>query len=81
MITDTDEQQYPEGEEQDPDGESIPMDFTYNGFGLTAAARYHFVSQRTGKELRAFLKNRRIPYHTKYAKQLEAVYASLQDQA
>ena len=73
-ITDSDEEEFPEGEEQDADGESTTLGLA-NGFGLTHAIYHHFLAHRSGKELRAFLKNRRIPFHTKFAKQLEAVFA------
>jgi hypothetical protein len=75
-IADTDEEEYPEGEEQDPSGESTVLGMA-NGFGLSHAIYHHFLAHRSGKELRAFLKNRRVPFHTKFAKQLEGVFASL----
>jgi hypothetical protein len=75
-IPNTDEEEYPEGEEQDPSSEGVVLGLS-NGFGLTHAIYHNFLSRRTGKELRAFLKNRRIPYHAKFAKQLESVFKAL----
>lgn len=69
-------QEFPESEEQDPSEEGQVLGIC-NGFGITRTIWHQFVSRRSPKELRAFLKNRRIPHHTKYAKQLESIYASL----
>jgi hypothetical protein len=48
-----------------------------NGFGITYAIRHHFLAQRTKKEFHAFLKNRRIKGHTKFAKELLAIYQDI----
>lgn len=75
-LKDTDEEEFPEGEEQDPSEITEVLGFA-SGFGLSHAIYHNFLSNRSGKELRAFLKNRRIPSHTKYAKAIEKVFASM----
>ena len=69
-----DEQEYPDGEEQDPDGDSETVGYG-NGFGIKVAIYHNFLSNRTPSEFRAYLKNRRIPKHTKFAKELARVFA------
>ena len=69
-----DEQEYPEGEEQDPDGESEALGYG-NGFGIKVAIYHNFLANRTAAEFRAFLKNQRIPKHTKFAKELARTFA------
>ena len=59
--------EYPEGEEQDPPGDSETLGLSA-GFGITHAIYFHYTFDRTAKELRAYLKNRRIPHRAKYAK-------------
>lgn len=71
-----DEQEYPEGEEQDPDEEIESLGYG-NGFGLTCAIYHNFLANRTPAELRAFLKNRRIPKHTKFANELASMFAAV----
>ena len=73
----SDEQEYPEGEEQDPDGESETLGYG-NGFGIKVAIYHNFLANRTPAEFREFLKNRRIPRHTKFAKELARVFADSQ---
>ena len=74
-----DREEYPEGEEEEEgDNQSGTVLGMSRGFGLLFAIYYDFLSRRTGKEFRAFLKNRRIPRHTKYAKELEVLFGELQ---
>jgi len=68
------EQEFAEGDEQDADGESETMGLGV-GFGVKYAIYHNFLANRTAAEFRAFLKNRRIPKHTKFAKELERVFA------
>lgn len=70
------EQEYPDGEEQDADADSETMGMRV-GFGVKYAIYHNFLSNRHPAEFRAFLKNRRIPKHTKFAKELERVSAEL----
>jgi hypothetical protein len=60
-----DEEEYPDGEEQDPNGKSEVIGLG-TGFGVTYAIYHNFLTNRTHAEFRAFLKNRRIPKHTKF---------------
>ncbi len=73
----SDEQEYPEGEEQDPDGESELLGYG-NGFGITYVIYHNFLANRTPAEFRAFLKNRRVPKHTKFMKELARVFDEVQ---
>ena len=73
----SDEQEYPEGGGGDPDGESETLGYG-NGFGIKVAIYHNFLANRTPTEFRAFLKNRRIPKHTKFAKELARVFAESQ---
>ena len=68
------EQEFAEGEEQDADGESETMGLGV-GFGVKYAIYHNFLCNRPATEFRAFLKNRRIPKHTKFAKELQRVFA------
>ncbi len=70
-----DEQEYPEGEEQEPD-EHIETLGCGNGFGIRIAIYHNFIANRTPAELRAYLKNRRIPKHTKFAKELAQIFTN-----
>jgi hypothetical protein len=74
--TEISEEEFPEGEEQDPSEEGRLLGIS-NGLGVTWTIYHQFVSRRSPKELRAFLKNRQIPFHAKYAKQLASIYASI----
>ena len=76
----SDEEEYPEDEEQDPDEESETLGYA-NGFGIKYAIYHHFLANRSLSELRAFLKNRRIPKHTKFAKELQKVFLQVHDRA
>ena len=73
-----DEQEYPEGEEQVPDGESVSLGYGV-GFGVKYAIYHNFLSNRPAGALRAFLKNRRIPRHTKFANELARVFTDTQE--
>lgn len=70
----SDEQEYPDGEEQDPDGGSETLGYG-TGFGIKVAIYHNFLANRTPAEFRAFLKNRRIPQHAKFAEDLARVFA------
>ncbi|MFN9246643.1 MAG: hypothetical protein ACK6DS_06150 [Planctomycetota bacterium] len=70
------EQEYPNGEEQEADGESETIGLMV-GFGVKYAIYHNFLTNRSATEFRAFLKNRRIPKHTKFAKELERVFAEV----
>ncbi len=69
------EQEFAEGEEQDTGGESKTMGLRV-GFGVKCAIYHNFLANRPVAEFRAFLRNRRIPKHTKFAKELERVFAA-----
>lgn len=71
------EQEYPEGEEQDPDGASETLGLGV-GFGVKYAIYHNFLTNRSASDFRAFLKNRRIPKHTKFAKELVRVLAEVE---
>ncbi len=71
------EQEYPEGEEQDSDGKSEAVGLGV-GLGIKYAIYHNFVVNRPAAEFRAFLKNHRIPKHTKFAKELERVFAEVE---
>lgn len=65
-------EEYPEGEEQDPPGDRKTLGLGA-GFGITHAIFFHYTFDRTAKELREYLKNRRMPHRAKYAKLLEGI--------
>jgi hypothetical protein len=73
----SDEQEFSEGEEQDSVGESETLGYG-NGFGIKIAIYHNFLANRTPNEFRAFLKNRRIPKHAKFAKELARIFAESQ---
>ena len=70
------EEEHPEGEE--PGEEDLPRNEKVlafgTGFGITYAIYYNFLANRSAPELREYLKNRRIPYHAKFAKELRRVF-------
>jgi hypothetical protein len=73
----SDEQEYAEGEEQDPPGESEVLGFS-NGMGIKIAIYHNFLTNRTPAEFLAFLKNRRIPKAATFARDLARVYVESQ---
>ncbi|MDB5342728.1 MAG: hypothetical protein JWP89_1105 [Schlesneria sp.] len=73
----SDEQEYAEGEEQDPPGESEILGLS-NGMGIKIAIYHNFLANRTPAEFIAFLKNRRIPKAAKFARDLVRVYGESQ---
>jgi hypothetical protein len=73
----SDEQEYPTGEEQDQDQPGVDLGLA-RGFGIKIAIYHNFLANRAPAELRAFLKNRRIPRHAKFAKELERVFRASQ---
>jgi hypothetical protein len=72
-----DSEEYPEGEEQDPSG-TVEVHGLGVGFGIKYAIFYNFLAQRTPAEFRAYLKNRRIPHHARFARELRRVFDSVQ---
>lgn len=75
----SDDQEYPEGEEQEPDGESQERGHEV-GFAIKIAIYHNFLANRTPAEFRVFLKNRRIPKHTKFAKELARIFDEVETQ-
>lgn len=69
----SDDQEYPEGEEQDPPGESEILGLS-NGMGIKMAIYHNFLANRTLSELLAYLKNRRVPKAANFARDLIRVY-------
>src|SRR5262249_35187791 len=67
------EEEYPEGEEQEP-SETEEVHGLGKGFGINYAIYYNFLANRTPAEFRAYLKNRRIPHAAKFAKELRRVF-------
>jgi hypothetical protein len=57
----SDEDEFPEGEEQDPPGK-VESEGLGTGFGVTYAIYYNFLANRTPAELRAFLKGRGVSH-------------------
>jgi len=77
-----DEQEYPEGEEPDPDDEpdtvySDGPTMLKRGFSIMAACSIWLLTERTEPELVSWLKFRRIPYHKKYAKEMREMFEPL----
>jgi hypothetical protein len=68
-----DSEEYPEGEEQDP-SETVEEHGLGVGFGIKYAIFYNFLANRTPTEFRAYLKNRRIPHHARFAQELRRVF-------
>jgi hypothetical protein len=71
------EEEYPEGEEQDPSEEGEVLGLAA-GFGITYAIYYNFLAHRSPAEFQAYLKNRRIPHRAKYARELRRVFEGVQ---
>jgi hypothetical protein len=72
-----DSQEYPDGEEQDPPGPGKYLGLGV-GFGIKYAIFYNFLMNRTPEDLLVYLKNRRIPHHTRFAKDLRRVFDAAQ---
>jgi hypothetical protein len=70
-----DEEEFPDGEEQDEDGESRVLGIG-SGFGIKLAIYLNFLANRTPAEFRDYLQNRRIPHHAKLAMELRRVFES-----
>ncbi len=75
-----DSEEFPEGQEQDP-SETGAVHGLGVGFGIKYAIFYNFLAHRTPAELRAYLKNRRIPHHARFARDLRRVFDTLQQNA
>lgn len=73
----SEEQEYAEGEEQDP-AEGAQVLGLGNGIGIRMAIYHNFLTNRTPADLLAYLKNRRIPHAAKFAKDLARIYAESQ---
>jgi hypothetical protein len=72
-----DTEEFPEGEEQDR-SETVEVNGLGVGVGIKYAIFYNFVAHRTPAEFRAYLKNRRIPQHAKFARELRRVFDAVQ---
>ena len=70
-------EEFPEGEDQDP-SESVEVHGLGVGFGIKYAIFFNFLANRTPAELRAYLKNRRIPHHARFARGLRLVFDAVQ---
>jgi hypothetical protein len=68
-----DDEEYPEGEEQDPP-QTEEVHGLGTGFGIQYAIYYNFLASRTAAEFRAYLKNRRVPHHARFARELRRVF-------
>ncbi|NLS98146.1 MAG: hypothetical protein GXX96_38945 [Planctomycetaceae bacterium] len=73
-----DSEEYPEGEEQDP-SETVEVHGLGVGFGVKYAIFYNFLVHRTPAELLAYLKNRRIPHHTRFAQELRRLFDAVRE--
>ena len=71
-----DSEEFPEGEEQEP-SQTVEVHGLGVGFSIKYAIFYNFLANRTPTELRAYLKNRRIPHQARCARDLRRVYDSL----
>lgn len=69
-----DEEEFPEGEEPDEKPGNSQTLGLGTGFGIKIAIYYNFLANRPLKEFHEFLKNRAIPYHTKFARELRRVF-------
>jgi hypothetical protein len=68
-----DDEEHPEGEEREPP-ESTAVEGLGTGFGIKYAIYYNFLANRTPTQLRAYLKNRRIPHQARFAKELRRLF-------
>jgi hypothetical protein len=69
----SDDEEYPEGEEPDPSPKGTVLGLG-TGFGVKYAIYFNFLANRTPAEFREYLKNRRIPQHAKFEKELRRIY-------
>jgi hypothetical protein len=71
-----DEEEYPEGEEPGEEDKPTTVEIRGlgTGFGITYAIYYNFLANRPPADFREFLKNRRIPRHTRFAKEIRRVF-------
>lgn len=76
------EQEYPPGEEPDEEDKDqiVEVRGLANGFGARMATYYNFLAHRAPAELAEFLKNRRIPAASKFARDLRRIFAETQVQ-
>ena len=74
--SDDDDEEYPEGEEQDA---LRPAEFLGHGvgFGIVCAIHYNFLANRTPGDLRAYLKNRRVPHQARTAREMRRVFDAM----
>jgi hypothetical protein len=68
-----DDEEYAEGEDQEPP-ESTAVEGPGTRFGIKHAIFYNYVANRTPAEARAYPRNRRIPHHARFAKELRRVF-------
>lgn len=68
-----DSEECAEGEEQNP-SETVEVHGLGVGFGIKYAIFYNFLAHRVPAEFRAYLKNRRIPHHTRFMRDLRRVF-------
>jgi len=66
------EEEFAEGEEQDPAEHVETLGYPV-GFGVGYAIYHHFLTQRSAPDFRAYLKNRRMPKAAKFVKDLARV--------
>lgn len=71
-----DAEEFPDGEGQDPSGTAEVLGLGV-GFGIKYAIFYNFLAHRTPEEFCAYLKNRRIPHHARFARELRRVFDSV----
>ena len=72
----SDEQEYAEGEEQDPP-EGAQLLGLGNGIGIRMAIYHNFLTNRTPADLLAYLKNRRTPHAAKFANDLARINSEI----
>ena len=68
-----DTEEFPQGEEQDP-SQTVEVHGLGVGFGIKYSIFYNFLAHRTPAEFRAYLKNRRVPHHARFARELRQVF-------
>jgi hypothetical protein len=76
-------QEYPVGEEPDPDDVPQPGKVLglVSGFGVILVVWLHFLREREKPQLAGYLKDRRTPHAAKYAANLQKIYESVAEPA
>jgi hypothetical protein len=72
-----DAEEFPDGEQQDSP-KTVEVQGLGVGFGIKYAIFYNFLARRTPAEFRAYLKNRRISQHARFAQELRRVFDAVQ---